>query len=96
MRIVCEMTGVEVTIGGVFTTFIQEGTPTGTMFTHGYLARPTGGTLAASGADGHVSVHRVSDPPPLIPLRAVVRRVLDDYRDLCDLPERRDVDHGDL
>ncbi len=52
VRIVREMTGLEVTIEEEFTTFIQEGTPTGTMYTHGYLARPTGGILAASGPTG--------------------------------------------
>jgi len=95
VRIVREMTGLEVTIEGEFTTFIQEGTPTGTMYTHGYLARPTGGILAASGADGPVSRHRVGELPPLIPVRAAVRRVLDAYLDLHDSVELRGGDHGD-
>lgn len=95
MRIVREMTGLEVTIVEEFTTFIQEGTPTGTMYTHGYAARPTGGILAASGTDGRVSSHRVGDLPPLIPVRAAVRRVLDAYLDLHDAGELRSGDHGE-
>lgn len=95
VRIVREMTGLEVTIEEEFTTFIQEGTPTGTMYTHGYLARPTGGILAASGTDGPVSRHRIGDLPPLIPVRGPVRRVLDAYLDLHDSVELRGGDDGD-
>lgn len=95
VRIVREMIGLEVTIAEEFTTFIQEGTPTGTMYTHGYVARPTGGILAPSGTDGPVSSHRVRDLPPLIPVRAAVRRVIDAYLDLHHSVELSGGEHGD-
>jgi ADP-ribose pyrophosphatase YjhB (NUDIX family) len=49
VRMVREMTGLDVTIVQEFITFIQEGTPTGTMNAHGYMARVTGGTLRDDG-----------------------------------------------
>jgi hypothetical protein len=36
------MTGLDVVVRE-FVTFIQEGTPTGTMSAHGYIGRVTGG-----------------------------------------------------
>jgi len=41
IRIVKEKTGLDVEISREFTTFIQEGTPTGTMCAHGYVATVT-------------------------------------------------------
>ncbi len=52
VRIVREKTGLKVAILREFTTFIQEGTPTGTMCAHGYVARVTGGTLRGEGSEG--------------------------------------------
>jgi len=52
IRIVKEKTGLDVEISREFTTFIQEGTPTGTMCAHGYVATVTGGELLADGPRG--------------------------------------------
>ena len=49
VRMAREMTGLEVAIVRQFVTFIQPGTPTGTMCAHGYLARVTGGSMLAEG-----------------------------------------------
>src|SRR5665213_1748028 len=43
VRIVREKTGLDVTLVREFVTFIQEGTPTGMMCAHGYVARVIGG-----------------------------------------------------
>ena len=37
-----------------YTTFIQQGTPTGTRCAHGHLARFTGGSLRDPGPEGPV------------------------------------------
>jgi ADP-ribose pyrophosphatase YjhB (NUDIX family) len=42
VRIVHEQTGLNAVIVKEFVTFIQKGTPTGTMCAHGYIARSTG------------------------------------------------------
>src|SRR5579859_5552647 len=52
VRIVREMTGLEIVILREFVTFIQEGTPTGTMCAHGYIASVTGGALIDNGPEG--------------------------------------------
>jgi ADP-ribose pyrophosphatase YjhB (NUDIX family) len=49
VRMVREMTGLDVTIVREYDTFIQEGTPTGTMLAHCYIARVTGGSLIHDG-----------------------------------------------
>lgn len=51
VRIVREKTGLDVEVVRAFVTFIQEGTPTGTMCAHAYVARVTGGALLADGPE---------------------------------------------
>jgi hypothetical protein len=46
------MTGLEVEIVRELVTFIQLGTPTGTMCAHGYLVRVTAGSMLAEGPEG--------------------------------------------
>jgi ADP-ribose pyrophosphatase YjhB (NUDIX family) len=49
VRIVRELTGLDVVITAEFITFIQHGTPTGTMCAHGYTAHVVGGSLLDHG-----------------------------------------------
>jgi ADP-ribose pyrophosphatase YjhB (NUDIX family) len=79
VRIVREKTGLEVAIVREFATFIQEGTPTGTMCAHGYVARVTGGTLLDEGPEGPARAYLISNLPALIPIRVANRRMLDAY-----------------
>jgi ADP-ribose pyrophosphatase YjhB (NUDIX family) len=88
VRIVREKTGLEVAIVREFTTFIQEGTPTGTMCAHGYVARVTGGTLLDSGPEGPAKAYPIAELPQLMQIRVANRRTLDAY-----LQQR--VDRGD-
>jgi hypothetical protein len=60
-------------------TFIQEGTPTGTMCAHGYIGRVTGGTLSSDGPEGPARVYPIDALPGLIPIRVANQRTLDAY-----------------
>ena len=79
VRMVREMTGLDVTIVEELINFIQEGTPTGTMNAHGYIARVTGGTLRDDGSEGPARAYRLDALPAIIPVRAANQRVLDAY-----------------
>jgi 8-oxo-dGTP diphosphatase len=78
VRMVKEMTGLDVAVVREFVTFIQEGTPTGTMCAHGYVARVTGGALA-DGPEGPARAYARDDLPSIMPVRVANRRVLDAY-----------------
>jgi ADP-ribose pyrophosphatase YjhB (NUDIX family) len=79
VRMVREMTGLDVTIVQELITFIQEGTPTGTMNAHGYMARVTGGTLRDDGPEGPVRAYPLDSLPAIIPIRVANQRVLNAY-----------------
>ena len=79
VRMVREMTGLEVEILREHVTFIQPGTPTGTMCAHGYVARVVGGTQLDVGPEGPVRVYPVDQLPALIPIRVANQRTLDAY-----------------
>jgi NUDIX domain len=64
VRMVREMTGLEVVVRE-FVTFIQPGTPTGTMCAHG--------------PQGPARAYPVDALPPLIPIRVANQRTLDAY-----------------
>jgi ADP-ribose pyrophosphatase YjhB (NUDIX family) len=78
VRMVREMTGLEVVVVREIVTFIQEGTPTGTMCAHGYVARVTGGALA-DGPEGPARAYQRDALPSIVPIRAANKRVLDAY-----------------
>ena len=78
-RMAREMTGLEVAIVGEFVTFIQPGTPTGTMCAHGYLARVTGGSMLAQGPEGPVRAYPLHALPAIVPIRVANQRVLSAY-----------------
>jgi ADP-ribose pyrophosphatase YjhB (NUDIX family) len=78
VRMVREMTGLEVVVRE-FVTFIQPGTPTGTMCAHGYIGRVTGGCLISDGPQGPARAYPVDALPPLIPIRVANQRTLDAY-----------------
>jgi ADP-ribose pyrophosphatase YjhB (NUDIX family) len=79
VRIVREKTGLDVTIVKEFTTFIQEGTPTGTMCAHGYVAHVTGGQMFDVGPEGRVESYPLSSLPQIVPIRVANQRTLDAY-----------------
>ncbi|MGA9749394.1 MAG: NUDIX hydrolase [Nocardioides sp.] len=81
VRIARELTGLEVEITSKLPSFVQEGTPTGTMLAHGLVARPVGGSLLAQapGPDGPVTVHRWDELPDFVSVRVAIHRVRDDY-----------------
>jgi len=76
-----EMTGLEVAIVREFVTFIQPGTPTGTMCAHGYLARVTGGSMLAEGPEGPVRAYPLGALPAIVPIRVANQRALSAYLD---------------
>ena len=78
-RMAREMTGLEVEIVRELVTFIQPGTPTGTMRAHGYLARVTGGSMLAEGPEG--PVRAIDALPAIVPIRVANQRVLSAYLD---------------
>ena len=82
VRMVKEMTGLEVVVVREFVTFIQEGTPTGTMCAHGYVARVTGGALA-HGPEGTARAYARDALPSIMPIRVANQRVLDAYLEQC-------------
>ena len=79
VRMAREMTGLDVAVVREFVTFIQPGTPTGTMLAHGYLARATGGSLLEVGPEGPVRAYPIEALPSIIPIRVANQRVLDAY-----------------
>ncbi|HEV2371430.1 MAG TPA: NUDIX hydrolase [Streptosporangiaceae bacterium] len=79
VRMVREMTGLDVDIVREIVTFIQEGTPAGTMCAHGYLASVTGGTMADTGPEGPVRAYPLDALPSIIPIRVANQRVLAAY-----------------
>ena len=79
VRMVHEMTGLETTIVREFVTFIQEGTPTGTMCAHGYIASVTGGALIDDGPEGPARAYPVHALPAIMPVRVANQRALAAY-----------------
>jgi ADP-ribose pyrophosphatase YjhB (NUDIX family) len=79
VRMAREMTGLEVEIVRELVTFIQPGTPTGTMCAHGYLARVTGGAMLADGPEGPVRAYPLQALPAIVPIRVANQRVLRAY-----------------
>ena len=84
VRIVREATGLEVALVREFVTFIQEGTPTGVMCAHGYIARVTGGALTDDGPDGPARAYSLDALPAVIPIRVANQRVLSAYLEQRD------------
>lgn len=79
VRIVRELTGLDVVITAEFITFIQHGTPTGTMCAHGYTARVVGGSLLDNGPEGQAHAYPLNALPKIMPIRVANQRVLDAY-----------------
>jgi hypothetical protein len=74
-----EMTGLDATIVREFATFIQEGTPTGTMLAHCYIAHATGGALICDGPEGPARAYPLDALPAIMPIRVANQRALDAY-----------------
>jgi ADP-ribose pyrophosphatase YjhB (NUDIX family) len=80
VRIAAELTGLQVAVVREFVTFIQEGTPTGTMRAHGYTARITGGALlAGDGPEGPARAYPRHALPAMMAIRIANQRTLDAY-----------------
>ena len=79
VRVVLEKTGLEVKIVREIVTFLQVGTPTGTMCAHGYVARITGGALLDEGPEGPAKSYPITDLPPVMPIRVANQKTLEAY-----------------
>lgn len=79
VRIVMEKTGLDVSVTREFVTFVQEGTPTGTMLAHGHMATVTGGELLAQGPEGAAMAYSIDDLPEIVPIRVANKRTLEEY-----------------
>jgi hypothetical protein len=79
VRIVQENTGLDDAPVRDFVTFILEGTPTGTMCAHGYLAQIQGRELLASCPEGPARAYPIDDLPSIVPVRVTNQRSLDAY-----------------
>jgi ADP-ribose pyrophosphatase YjhB (NUDIX family) len=79
VRMVREMTGLDVTISREFEAFIQEGTPTGTMCAHCYVVGVTGGALIQDGPEGPARAYPLDALPAIMPIRVANQRALDAY-----------------
>jgi ADP-ribose pyrophosphatase YjhB (NUDIX family) len=79
VRMVRAMTGLDTAIVREFVTFIQPGTPTGTMCAHGYVARVIGGTLTDQGPEGPARAYPLDALPAIMPIRLANQRALDAY-----------------
>jgi ADP-ribose pyrophosphatase YjhB (NUDIX family) len=79
VRMVREMTGLQVTIVREFASFIQEGTPTGTMFAHCYVARVYDGSLIDDGPEGPARSYPLDALPAITPIRIANQRALHAY-----------------
>ncbi|HEX3512741.1 MAG TPA: NUDIX domain-containing protein [Trebonia sp.] len=79
VRMVREMTGLDATIVREFATFIQEGTPTGTMLAHCYVAHAADGALLHDGPQGPARAYPLDALPVIIPIRVANQRALDAY-----------------
>jgi ADP-ribose pyrophosphatase YjhB (NUDIX family) len=79
VRMVREMTGLETVIVREFVTFIQEGTPTGAMCAHGFIASVTGGALIDDGPEGPARAYPLHALPAIMPIRVANQRALDAY-----------------
>jgi ADP-ribose pyrophosphatase YjhB (NUDIX family) len=79
VRIAKEKTGLDVAVDREFVTFIQPGTPTGTMCAHGYVAHVIGGALLAQGPEGPAASYPLDALPAILPIRVANQRILDAY-----------------
>ncbi|MGB6770818.1 MAG: NUDIX hydrolase [Candidatus Dormiibacterota bacterium] len=79
VRMVREMTGLDVEVVAEFLTFIQEGTPTGTMRAHAYVARVKGGVLLEDGPEGPARAYPLDSLPAIMPIRVANQRALAAY-----------------
>jgi hypothetical protein len=57
-------------------TFIQEGTPAGTMLARCYIARITGGALIHDGPEGPARAYPMDTLPAIMPVRIANQRAL--------------------
>jgi len=73
------MTGLDVGVVREFLTFIQEGTPTGTMCAHAYVARVKGGVLIEDGPEGPARAYPLDSLPAIMPIRVANQRALAAY-----------------
>ncbi|HEX4526024.1 MAG TPA: NUDIX hydrolase [Gaiellaceae bacterium] len=78
VRLAREQTGLEISLVGELTRFLQEGTPFGTAEMVGFVARAVGGELR-EGDEGPPIVYPLDDLPAIIPVRVANQRVLEAY-----------------
>jgi ADP-ribose pyrophosphatase YjhB (NUDIX family) len=78
VRLALEQTGLEISLVGELTQFLQEGTPFGTAEMFGFVARAVGGELK-EGDEGPPVVYPLDGLPEIIPVRVANQRVLAAY-----------------
>ena len=78
VRLAREQTGLEISLVGELTRFLQEGTPFGTAEMIGFVARAVGGELR-EGDEGPPIVYPLDELPAIIPIRVANQRVLAAY-----------------
>jgi hypothetical protein len=73
------LTGLEVRVIREFAAFIQEGTPTGTMLAHCFVAKITGDALVEDGPEGPALSYPLKALPAIMPIRVANQRALHAY-----------------
>jgi hypothetical protein len=77
--IVREQTGLDVEVHHALNSFVQEGTPAGTIQMYPYVARVVGGDLSNGGAEGPARTYPVNELPAIVPVRVANQRALAAY-----------------
>ncbi len=79
VRIVHEQTGLDVVIVRDLGSFIQEGTPAGTIPMYAFVARDAGGNLRTDGPEGPARSYAIDALPAIVPIRVANQRALAAY-----------------
>jgi ADP-ribose pyrophosphatase YjhB (NUDIX family) len=79
VRYAAELTGLQIRISSELVTFVQEGTPFGTVEVVSFVASATGGALRDDGPEGPAVAYPLDELPAIVPVRAANQRVLAAY-----------------
>ena len=74
-----EQTGLDVVIVRDLGTFIQEGTPAGTIPMYAFVARVASGNLRSDGPEGPARAYAIDALPAIVPIRVANQRALAAY-----------------
>ena len=79
VRYASGLAGLEIRLTAELVTFVQEGTPFGTVEVVSFVATATGGTLRDDGPEGPAVAYALDALPAIVPVRAANQRVLAAY-----------------